>query len=103
MAGASRCSPRQQRASPQHARHATNTSAPRCRRVYSRGRRSHSSPMRKTILALVILALAWIGYLAWPLYELAQLTRAIERGDVAAVTRRVDFARVRTSLTQQIV
>jgi len=59
--------------------------------------------MRKTVLALVILALAWIGYLLWPLYELVQLTRAIERGDVAAVARRVDFARMRASLTQHIV
>jgi hypothetical protein len=59
--------------------------------------------MRKTVLALVILALAWIGYLAWPLYELVQIVRAVERGDAAAVARRVDFARMRASLTQQIV
>jgi hypothetical protein len=58
--------------------------------------------MRKTILIIAILALAWIGYAAWPVYDLVQLARAVERGDVAAVTRRVNFARVRISLTQQI-
>ena len=59
--------------------------------------------MRKTLLALVTLALAWAGYVAWPLYELVELVGAVERGDVAMVSRRVDFARVRASLTQQIV
>ncbi len=59
--------------------------------------------MRKTSLALVTLALAWVGYLAWPLYELVDLVHAVERGDVAAVTRRVNFVRLRASLTQQIV
>jgi hypothetical protein len=59
--------------------------------------------MRKTILTIVILALIWIGYLAWPLYDLFQLARAIERRDIAAVTQQVDFHRVRQSFTQQIV
>jgi Protein of unknown function (DUF2939) len=59
--------------------------------------------MRKTILIIVVLALAWIGYAAWPLYDLFQLARAVERGDVEEVTRRVNFSRVRMSLAQQIV
>src|SRR5262245_63768893 len=59
--------------------------------------------MRKTVLIIVVLALAWIGYAAWPLYDLLQLARAVERGDVAEVTHRVNFARVRASLVQQIV
>ena len=58
--------------------------------------------MRKTLLIIVVLALAWIGYAAWPLYDLLKLARAVERGDVAEVTHRVNFARVRASLTQQI-
>jgi Protein of unknown function (DUF2939) len=58
--------------------------------------------MRKTLLIIVVLALAWIGYLLWPPYDLAQFTRAIERGDAAAAARYINFPRVRTSLTQQI-
>jgi hypothetical protein len=59
--------------------------------------------MRKTILGIVALALIWIGYLAWPLHDLLQLARAIERRDIATVRRHVDFHRVRQSFTQQIV
>src|SRR5262245_42828759 len=61
------------------------------------------SLMRKTLLGFMILAVAWVGYLAWPLYDLVQLVHAVERGDVVAVTHSVDFARLRASLTQQIV
>jgi hypothetical protein len=59
--------------------------------------------MRKTILIIITLILVWIGYVAWPLYDLFQLARAVGHGDVAAITRRVNFARVRASFTQQIV
>jgi hypothetical protein len=59
--------------------------------------------MRKTILTIAILTLIWISYLAWPLYDLFQLARAIERRDIATVTQQVDFYRVRQSFTQQIV
>ena len=59
--------------------------------------------MRKIFLALLTLAVAWVGYLAWPLYELVQLVDAVERGDVARVARRVEFGRLRAALTQQIV
>jgi hypothetical protein len=58
--------------------------------------------MHKTIVVVAALALVWVGYLLWPLYDLVQLVRAIERGDVAAVTRRVELSRIRTSLTQQL-
>jgi hypothetical protein len=59
--------------------------------------------MRKTILAFVVLALVWLGYLAWPLRDLYAVTRAVERRDVTAVMRNVDLYRVRQSITQQIV
>jgi hypothetical protein len=58
--------------------------------------------MRKTPLIIAALALAWIAYLAWPAYDLARFTRAIERGDGAAAARYINFAHVRMSLTQQI-
>ena len=58
--------------------------------------------MRKTILFLAVLALAWIAYLAWPAYDLARFARAIERGDAATTVHYVNMPRVRASLTEQI-
>jgi Protein of unknown function (DUF2939) len=59
--------------------------------------------MRKTIVALVIIGLVWIGYTAWPLYELTVLVRAIDTRDPSIVARYVNFDRVRVSLTEQVV
>ena len=58
--------------------------------------------MRKTVAALIIIFLVWIGYVAWPLYDLTALVRAIDARDVNTVVRYVDFERVRASLTEQI-
>jgi len=58
--------------------------------------------MRKTILSLAVLALAWIAYLAWPAYNLSQFVRAVERGDATTAVYYVNLARVRTSLIEQI-
>ena len=58
--------------------------------------------MRKTVSALIIMFLVWIGYVAWPLYDLTALVRAIDARDVNTVVRYVDFERVRASLTEQI-
>ena len=58
--------------------------------------------MPKTVLALVVIGLVWIGYMAWPLYELTALVRAIDARDVSTVARHVNFDRVRASLTEQI-
>ena len=59
--------------------------------------------MRKTIATVVTLVLVWIGYTAWPLYDLLVLVRAMENRDVGTVTRHVYFDAVRASLTQQVV
>jgi hypothetical protein len=59
--------------------------------------------MRKTILTLVVLGLGWLGYVAWPLYDLHVLVRAFETRDVATVTRYVYFDSVRRSLAEQVV
>jgi Protein of unknown function (DUF2939) len=58
--------------------------------------------MRKTILFLAVLAVAWIAYLAWPAYDLSQFVRAVERGDASTAVHYVNMPRVRTSLTEQI-
>src|SRR5438067_8316224 len=59
--------------------------------------------MRHTIRVVAVLALVWIGYLAWPIYDLFALVRAIESRDVGAVTDAVYFDAVRISLTNQVV
>src|SRR6266516_7376123 len=59
--------------------------------------------MRRTLLTLAILGLVWIGYIAWPVYDLFVLIRAIETRDVDTVTRHVYFDAVRISLINQVV
>src|SRR6266699_4144859 len=59
--------------------------------------------MRKTMATVAVLCLVWIGYTAWPLYDLFVLIRAMETRDVATVTRHVYFDAVRVSLTNQVV
>jgi hypothetical protein len=59
--------------------------------------------MRKTAATILILAVVWIGYTAWPIYDLLVLVRAIETRDVDTVTRHVYFGAVRESLTNQII
>ena len=59
--------------------------------------------MRKTIVALLVIGLVWVGYTAWPLYELTVLVRAIDARDLATVTQHVNFDRVRVSLTEQVM
>jgi Protein of unknown function (DUF2939) len=59
--------------------------------------------MRKTLLALVVVGLLWTGYVTWPLYDLIALVRAIDARDVNTVVHHVNFGRLRTSLTEQIV
>jgi hypothetical protein len=59
--------------------------------------------MRKTAATILILAVVWIGYTGWPIYDLLVLVRAIESRDVDTVRRHVYFDAVRASLTNQIV
>jgi len=60
-------------------------------------------PLRKTAATILILAVVWIGYVAWPIYDLLVLVRAIETRDVDTVSRHVYFDAVRISLTNQVV
>ena len=59
--------------------------------------------MRKTAAAVIVIACLWIGYTAWPIYDLYVLVRAIETRDVGTITRHVYFDEVRNSITQQLV
>ena len=58
--------------------------------------------MRKTIATVVILGFVWIGYVAWPIYDLLMLVRALETRDVDTATPYVYFDAVRVSLTNQV-
>jgi hypothetical protein len=51
----------------------------------------------------MFLGLVWIGYIAWPLYDLLVLVRAMETRDLDTVTRAIYFDAVRASLTSQVV
>jgi len=59
--------------------------------------------MGKTAAGLFIIAFVFIGYAAWPIYELRVLVRAIETHDLDTVTQSVYFDAVRTSLSNQVV
>jgi hypothetical protein len=69
--------------------------------VPSSGSQGHR--MRKTITALVVLIVLWLGYVGWPLRDLLVLTRAFETRNVETLTSHINFAAVRASLTRQIV
>jgi hypothetical protein len=58
--------------------------------------------MRRTLLTIAILGLVWIGYIAWPVYDLLVLIRAVESRDTDSVARLVYFDAVRISLANQI-
>ena len=59
--------------------------------------------MRKITVTSLALAVVWIGYTAWPLYDLLVLVRAIEVRDVETVKRHVYFDAVRRSLSSQLI
>ena len=50
----------------------------------------------------MIVGLLWIGYIAWPLRDLAVLVQAIDAHDVTSVLDHVNFDRVRVSLAEQV-
>lgn len=59
--------------------------------------------MRRTIFIVIILVLAWLGYTAWPLYDMFVLVRAFETRNLGTLERHVYFDSVRRSLSDQIV
>ena len=57
--------------------------------------------MRKTIATVMILGLVWIGYTAWPIYDLLVLVRAMETRDEHTVTQHVYFDAVKVELLRE--
>jgi hypothetical protein len=67
--------------------------------IWPLSKRCHAQEDR----TFVILGFAWIGYVAWPIYDLLALVRAMETHELDTVVRYVYFDAVRVSLTKQVV
>jgi hypothetical protein len=59
--------------------------------------------MRGTFRFGLVLALLLITFSLWPVVELYRLARAIETRDLETVSRHVDWAAVRISVTRQVI
>ena len=59
--------------------------------------------MRWTISTIVVIATLAVAYMAWPFFALYDLVNAVHARDTAAVARRVNLPAVRQSLSEQIV
>jgi DUF2939 family protein len=59
--------------------------------------------MRWTLRAGTVIAVLWLGYVAWPLWAVHDLAEALQRRDAVALEERVNFPAVRRSLTEQVV
>jgi hypothetical protein len=59
--------------------------------------------MRKTLAAIGVLVLLWIGWSAWPFVGLYDLARAAQSGDIQRIEQRVDFVDLGRSLSGQMV
>jgi len=59
--------------------------------------------MRRTVVVVVLLGLAVVGFLVWPIYTLAAMARAVEARDAATALHYVNLPRVRRSLSEQVL
>ena len=59
--------------------------------MYSSGHfRADNNSVRKTTAALIVIGLVWVSYIAWPLYQLTVLVRAIDAHDVSTMMRYIE-------------
>ena len=59
--------------------------------------------MRRTVIVIALFVLAFVGYLAWPVYTIGQLARAVEARDIPKAMSYIDVPAVRLSLTRQVM
>lgn len=59
--------------------------------------------MRRTFVALAVIAALFVAWSAWPLLGLYDLARAAQSGDVTRIEERVDFQALGRSLGGQII
>src|SRR6516162_1764078 len=57
----------------------------------------------KWFIAFLLLLVLLMGYWAWPFFELRALAGAVQAGDVTAINEKIDYPRLRRSLTEQII
>lgn len=63
----------------------------------------HCAAVRKTLAAIFVLILLWLGWSAWPLLGLYDLAAAVRSGDVDRIEARVDYPALGRSLSGQIL
>jgi hypothetical protein len=59
--------------------------------------------MRKSVAVFSAIGIIWVGYTAWPLYDVSVLVHAIETRDVDMLPGMYISTPVRKSITSQIV
>jgi hypothetical protein len=59
--------------------------------------------VKRFALAFLLFVVLLIGYWAWPFIGLRELAAALEARNGSALSKQVDFARLRSSLAQQII
>ena len=59
--------------------------------------------MKRALSILLVLAVALVGYAAWPVYGLNNIRTVIEARNADALDKLVDYPELRRSLTEQIV
>jgi hypothetical protein len=59
--------------------------------------------VKRFTLAVLVFTVLLVGYWAWPFVELRALAAALQAHNAAALSKQVDFARLRRSLAQQII
>jgi hypothetical protein len=59
--------------------------------------------VKRFTLAVLIFTVLLVGYWAWPFVGLRVLAAALQAHNAAALSEQVDFARLRSSLAQQII
>jgi hypothetical protein len=59
--------------------------------------------VKRFTLAVLVFTVLLVGYWAWPFVELRAVAAALQAHSAAALSKQVDFARLRNSLAQQII
>ena len=59
--------------------------------------------MRKIVAAILIIAVLFVAWSAWPFFGLFALARAVQSGDIAAIEERIDYPALGRSLSGQVL
>lgn len=59
--------------------------------------------MRKIVAAILVLAVLFAAWSAWPFFGVYALARAVQSGDIARIEERVDYPALARSLSGQVL